>query len=445
MTKPRTLADWLAHAERQHPVGIDLGLARVGAAAERLGFAAPARRPAPRNVIVAGTNGKGSTCVALEALLRGAGVRVGTTLSPHLHKFNERVRIDGAAVSDGELCEAFETVDAGRGDVPLTYFEYGVLVAMVCFRRAAVDVAVLEVGLGGRLDAVNIVDADVAVITGIALDHQAYLGDDLEGIGREKAGVLRSGQRAVLGRRVTRSVADAAMRLGCLVSRVGSDVEVREHAGSWDFSGTTFAVAGIPSGALAPDNCALALEAAAALVRLDRERVRRDLKGAALPGRFERWRLGAAACPLILDVAHNPDGARFLAGRLERREPGRRFVALLGTLADKDVAGIAAAAAPAVRHWVCVDTHGPRGLRAAALCERLTDHGAVEAAAGPAEALERALALSDTADGILAFGSFSVVEQLRDLLLAGFAGARPEPPPASTGGAPMQAPMDDER
>ncbi len=438
-TDPKTLQHWLDHAQAVHPVGIDLGLERVGRAARRLGFDAPGHRPAPRSVIVAGTNGKGSTCVALEALLRAAGLAVGTTLSPHVHVFNERVRVDGQMLDDEVLAEAFARVDAARDGIPLTYFEFSALVALDSFRRAEVDVAVLEVGLGGRLDAFNLVDADVAVITGIGLDHQAYLGNDVETIGREKAGVMRPGQRVVLGRRVTDSVVQAARELDCRVTRLGAHFHVQQNRTHWDFIAPQGAVEDLAVGALAPDNCALALEAARHLTGLPEPEARSALTAATLPGRMEAWRVGAEGRLLLLDVAHNPDAARFLAEQLALRHPERRFVAILGTLEDKDSAGVVAALSASVRAWLYVPTRGPRGLSARALADRTAAaaRGPTAMVGDPAQGLDRALSLCDAGDAILAFGSFDLVEQMRETLMAGHLGARPA---AATGRMTAEAP-----
>lgn len=425
----RTLNQWLDHAGRLHAVGIDLGLTRVGQVADALGFDRPGRRPAARSVIVAGTNGKGSTCIALDSLLRAAGLEVGVTLSPHLHRFNERVRIGGKALDDATLANAFAAVEAARGDVPLTYFEFAALVALYCFRSARVDVAVLEVGLGGRLDAFNLVAADVAVITSIGLDHQAYLGEDLESIGREKAGVLRPGQRVVLGADVSRSVLQAARDLGCETTRLGVDFHVRRDGARWHWRGSR-SVTGIPLGSLAPDNCALALEAAAALAAWPDD-PRRALSAVQLEGRMEAWRIGNR--PLLLDVAHNPAGAHFLARELERRYPDRRFVAVLGMLADKDVLAVVEALSERVAGWICIGTRGPRGLGAAALQERIAPRAIGTAALDAAHALALASAACGPADGILAFGSFDLVEQMRDELLTGRAGAVLEQPAEPAG------------
>ncbi|MFU8818082.1 MAG: bifunctional folylpolyglutamate synthase/dihydrofolate synthase, partial [Pseudomonadales bacterium] len=395
------------------------GLERVAQVAERMGFAAPRRLPAPRAVIVAGTNGKGSTCVALEALLRSAGLTVGTTLSPHVHLFNERVRINGEQADDQTLCAAFAAVDAARGEIPLTYFEFSALVAMHCFRDAAVDAAVLEVGLGGRLDAFNLVAADVAVVTSIGLDHQSYLGNDVETIGSEKAGVFRDQQRVVVGECVTASVLEAAAGLDCRLTRCGVDFLVHERADGWDYLGAERAFRQLPLGALAPHNCALAIEAAGHLVALDERQVRRALDGLSLPGRFETHWIGRDATPrlLLADVAHNPAGAGFLRQQLRVRYPGKRFVALFGMLDDKDATGTAAALQDLVAAWVCVPTAGARGLSGRDLATRLNGVAApstVIAVADVASGLAEAQALCSQGDGILAFGSFSLVEQVRD-------------------------------
>jgi dihydrofolate synthase / folylpolyglutamate synthase len=445
---PVTLAEWLAHAERQHTVGIDLGLDRVTRVAEALGFTAPDHRPAPRNLIIAGTNGKGSTTVFSEALLRARGLRVGATLSPHVHRFNERVRLDGEPVDDAWLCRAFAAVEAARGPVPLTYFEYSALVALWIFRDAAVDVAVLEVGLGGRLDAFNLVGADVAVITSIGLDHEAFLGSDLQGIGLEKAGVMRPGRDVVTGADVTASVHAQARRLGCRLRAMGeafSFVQARDH---WQFAGAAGSFTDLPWGALAPYNCAVAIEAVSCLEPVTEAMVRDALAIAELPGRCEAWEVADRL--LLVDVAHNPAGAAFLRRLIETRHPGQRFTALLGMFADKDAEGVVAALGGLVNQWICVPTSGPRGQGSEALAARVRaalsrgttadsigkagvgDRAAVpvSAAADVASGLDAAMAAPSgvpgtaTGDGILAFGSFSLVEGLRDVLATGRLSAR---------------------
>lgn len=443
----RTLSDWLAHAERQHPVGIDLGLGRVTRVAQALGFAPPDHRPAPRNVIVAGTNGKGSTTVFTEALLRAAGLRVGSTLSPHVHRFNERVRIDGRPVDDAALCAAFEAVESARGRDTLTYFEYSALVALHLFRAAAVDVAVLEVGLGGRLDAFNLVGADVAVVTSIGLDHEAFLGSDLEGIGREKAGVMRAGRDVVLGADVTASVRAEARRLGCRVRAMGDAFEFSQEADRWHYSGRAGTLRNLPWGWLAPYNCSVAIETAACLVDVDEAMVRRALTEAQLPGRCEAWTFDGRL--VLVDVAHNPAGAAFLRRLVEARHPGQRFVALVGMLADKDPVGVADVMAALVARWICVPTQGARGQSADALAARLRSalgirdrEDRVTTAPDVVAGLEAAAAVAGHGEGILAFGSFNLVETLREGLAEGKLAPRARPVTAPAASARVTGPRD---
>ncbi len=282
----RSLDEWLAHADRVHPVGIDLGLARMRRVAERLDVLPPA----PRNFVVAGTNGKGSTCVYLEALLRASGRRVGTTISPHLNRFNERIRIDGEAADDDGICDAFATIEAARGDTTLTYFEFGVLAALLVFKRARVDATVLEVGLGGRLDAVNVVDASVCVITSIGIDHVDYLGPDRESIGAEKAGILRCGVPCVYGEAaIPHSILRTARELDAPLVCRGVDFDARVEGIGWSFEGrggpsrVSFSDLAQPTVALS--NAATALQA---LLMLD--------PGAAVPAIVDAA-AGARACP----------------------------------------------------------------------------------------------------------------------------------------------------
>lgn len=403
----RSLDDWLGFAEAIHPHEIEMGLERTRTVADRLGLLQASWRHA---YIVAGTNGKGSTCVALEALLLNAGESVGTTLSPHVHRFNERVRVNGEEVDDALLCDAFATVDAARGEVPLTYFEFAALVALETFRRLAVDCMILEVGLGGRLDAFNVIDADTAIVTSIGLDHQAFLGDDVETIGREKAGVFRPGQTVVLGA-VSQSVRDAAAALDCQTLEAGRDFVVTESTGEWSFDSGAVRLDGLPIGALAPANCALAIAAFATRHGVDRAEVAAALEAAWLPGRLEAVTLDGAA--VILDVAHNPAGAAFLREQLALRHPGRRFVAVLGMLKDKDPAGVVGALDDLVTRWITVPSSGSRGQSADELAARLPDGTDVSSATSMPAALTAARSCQTQSDGILVLGSFSAVEQAR--------------------------------
>jgi len=404
----RTLDGWLTYIGGVHVKDIELGLDRVTEVARRLDVL----RPAQRTVIVAGTNGKGSTCVALEQLLIGADGRIGTTLSPHVTRFNERIRIDGWELPDNRLCRLFEEVDSARGELALTYFEFSALAALLAFRQAEVDVAILEVGLGGRLDAFNAVDADLAIVTSIGLDHEDYLGSDLEGIGREKAGVFRPGQAVVLGR-VTDSVRHAALELGCSTLELDRDFVVSEDRQGWSYCWDARDVRfeGLRRGALAPSNCALAVTAAVVL-RGNGDLPTGVLADASLPGRMETHYLADAQ--VVLDVAHNTAGAVFLAQQLRSGFPDRRHVAVLGSLTDKDAPGIVSALDELVSDWFTIPTSGPRGQTAEVLAERLGTRAT--ACESISSALDKALSFAGPGGSILVLGSFSAVEQARTLL-----------------------------
>lgn len=417
MAEPETLDEWLEFISSVHPQDMDLGLERVAAVAADLGVTAPAGCV----VTIAGTNGKGSTTAVLEALLQSAGLKVGATFSPHLSRFNERIRIDGQEADDEAICRAFAAVNAARGATALTYFEYAALAALYLFRSARVDVALLEIGLGGRLDAFNLVDADVAIVTSIGLDHQDYLGSDLEGIGREKAGIFRRARPVVLGT-VTDSVQAAAIELGCPRYRLGQEFTVQRQPDSWAFLNETSGIRlpGLPFGSFAPDNCALALTAAYLVLELlakpiDRQALTAALAAAHLPGRMETHTYRRT--PVLLDVAHNPAAAAFLAAELQLRWPDRRYVAIYGALEDKDAVGVQAALAPLVRHWLLVGTYGWRGRSAESLAAQIGPGADAETCVSMAAAFERADSLTVPGNGILAFGSFSAVEQARELLI----------------------------
>ncbi len=403
----RGLEQWLDYIETIHPSNWELGLDRIGAVADRLEL----RKPAPVSVIVAGTNGKGSTCVCLEQALIAAGLTVGCTLSPHVHRFNERVRINGVELDDAGLCAVFEVIEAGRGDTLLTYFEFTSLAALYCFKQAAVEVAVLEVGLGGRLDAFNIVDADLAVITNIGIDHTDWLGATLELIGAEKAGVLRHGQQVMLGPDMPASVLEPAVELSRNCMRIGREIEYKRRPdGRWrlDLNGRT--LNDLPGGRFPMANCALALAAASAICSIDEAAARAAVDRAWMPGRCEEIVLKGRRW--VVDVAHNPLGAGYLRSELPRRYPDARVLAVLGTLADKDTEGILAALDDIVVQWILVDAPPPRGLAATALAERL---GRPEfSVAGPvARGLAEAGSLAQPRDVILVFGSFATAEAAR--------------------------------
>jgi dihydrofolate synthase/folylpolyglutamate synthase len=415
-----TLDDWLEYIERVHPRDIEMGLQRVTVVAERMGLLVPARR----TVIVAGTNGKGSTCVATEAVLRQLGWRVGTTLSPHVSHFSERVRIDAEPCSDEVLCAGFAAVEAARGDIPLTYFEFSALLALHCFKAAAVDVAILEVGLGGRLDAFNVVSADVAVVTSIGLDHMEYLGADEEQIGAEKAGVMRPHQQVVLGPQVSHSVLARAAELHCSVHQCGQTffVDPDSDGAHWGYRSSLVNFPGVaPNMSLASVNCAMGIHAALLVhaslgnaPAVTQEVVAKALAQASLPGRMEQ--ISAGGRDFLLDVAHNPAGARFLAAELARRYPKRQLTAVFGSLRDKDTGGVVAGLAERIDQWIGVDVPGPRGLSAVELAQRMPPGVVCTAAGGIDSALQRARSETSPGDVILVCGSFTLVDAARSHL-----------------------------
>ena len=400
------LADWLARIGVEHPRGVLGGFDGVAEVAERAGV----NPPAPRNFIVAGTNGKGSTCVFLEQLLLAMGCSVGTTLSPHLARFNERVRIDGVEAADQTLVAAFEAVERARGDTVLTYFEYAILAALHTFRAGGVDATVLEVGLGGRLDATNVVDADVAVIVTVDLDHQEFLGDTREAIAAEKAGVMRPGRPVVFGEAdVPRAVRDRARALGAPLFAYGTDYDATLGGDGWTVhlaDGRSASAAARPR--VPSSNAATAVQALAlAEPDLDLAIVDTACRRAALPGRFEtvvsdgrRW---------LLDTAHNPHAARFLASRL----PGPVACAVLSMLEDKDPAGVVTPLLPCVGRWIVTDNGLPRGLSGEVLGTRLEGVVPAVVVADPDAALDAARATTGTNDVILVCGSFDLVARAR--------------------------------
>ncbi|GKW49533.1 bifunctional tetrahydrofolate synthase/dihydrofolate synthase [Halomonas sp. NCCP-2165] len=412
---PSTLDAWLERLERQHPVSIDLGLERVARVARRLGL--DAGPIAERVITVAGTNGKGSTVAMLEALGRAHGLSTASYTSPHLLRYNERLRFDGEEADDATLIAGFAAVEAARLEgeaVSLTYFEAGTLAALWAIARHRPALAILEVGLGGRLDAVNVIDPDVAVVTTVAQDHAAFLGDDLEGIGREKAGILRAGRPAVLGSTdLPASVAEVADTLGAVRHTLGEDYRREAAAEGWAWQGLNaegdaLHLAALPDPGLPLDNAATALQALAlAGVTLDAAACRRALAGVTLAGRMQ-WR--GQWC---LDVGHNPHAAAYLAARLAERTlaPGARRYALLGMLGDKDAEGVVTALAPVIDGWVCATLDGERARRAAALAEVVRGAGGEVVAEldSPRVAADWLAARLDEADEVLVCGSFFTV------------------------------------
>ena len=410
MTAP-DLAAWLAHAERLHPKAIDLGLERVATVLRRLGLETPPYRV----FTVGGTNGKGSCVAFMEAILRATGCRTGAYLSPHLVRYTERVRVDGTDSTEVELVAAFAEVEAARGDVTLTYFEFGTLAALCAFRSAGVETAILEVGLGGRLDAVNAVDPLVSVVTSVALDHRELLGSDRESIAVEKAGIFRHDRPAICGDADPPStLLTEAERHGVRLWRIGREFSVERAGERWSLVHPGGRIAGLPlpalAGAFQLDNAACAIAALLALgMPLPQVAVAAGLLAARNPGRLQRVGAGGE---VVLDVAHNPAAAAALAAALAASPAVGRTLAVIGVLVDKDAAGIAAALDPIIDAWYAATLDGARGRSAAALAVELCAvpvHGAVSVHDDVLAAHAAARAGLEPGDRLLVVGSFHTV------------------------------------
>jgi len=418
-----TLAEWLSWQEALNPVEIDLGLERIRAVADRLSL----QQPDGGVFLVAGTNGKGSVVSALMSLLQASGYRAGSYTSPHLINYNERVMLGITPATDGQLIHAFEQVEAARGDADLTYFEFGTLAAFVVLSEAQLDAWVVEVGLGGRLDATNILDPDVSLITTIALDHQEYLGDTIDAIAREKAGIMRAGKPVLFGDpAMPPAIGDVAAASGAALLRAGSDFEALIDAGSWCFRMNDAQLDGLHLPPGEPQvqcrNRALAL---AAFMRFAPDwRRHAGSVDAALdvlpPGRFQIVDDGGRNLQWVLDVGHNVQALDALAANLQALDK-RPQTLVFGMLGDKDVDAAGALLSPLVQRCIVTDVGGARGQTAAALAGRLEASGmrAVEAVAAIDDALARAVELTPAGGRIVVSGSFFVVGPALEWLTIG--------------------------
>lgn len=413
----RTLADWLSYQESLHPNTIDLGLERLKKVLGRLAW----DRPNCPVITVGGTNGKGSSVAMLDSILSAAGYRVGTFTSPHLIRYNERIKIAGEQVADGMLIAAFERIEVARGNISLTFFEFNTLAALLIFATAELDVIVLEVGLGGTLDAVNVVDADVALVCSVALDHCEWLGNDIESIGRWKAGIFRPQRQAIFGARaMPLSVASEAKRIGAELLQLGKDFDYEVSGDNWswrflDKNHTSVAEAALPFPALAGsvqfDNASAVLAILRSLPRLaiTRQAIEYGLRNVHLDGRFQSKQMDGTEW--IFDVAHNPAAAQTLHRNLATSAISGRTFAVMGVFADKDAATIIEIMRSAVDLWIAADVNGARALDPMLLAKKISSAGGVvmHVAESVQSACEFARSKVQQGDRIVVFGSFHTV------------------------------------
>jgi dihydrofolate synthase/folylpolyglutamate synthase len=409
--QPRTAIEWLAYIEALHPKSIAMGLDRVKTVVNKLQL-----NPIFPIITVAGTNGKGSVCAMLGQIYVQSGYRVGCYTSPHLNRYNERVSVNLQHISDDDLCAAFAAVEAARGDVALTYFEMGTLAAMWHFCRQNLDVCILEVGLGGRLDAVNIFEPTCAIVTAIDLDHMEYLGDTREKIGFEKAGIFRTNKLAICGdENPPQSLLDYAVKIGANLQLINSDFSVQKTAQGWNYKAGE-QVLPLPNLGLTGDfqrnnaACAIcAVQHLSEILPALQPNIHAALRAVNLEGRFQQ--IHANPC-IIVDVAHNPQAAKSLAHNLQSSACPGKTLAVLGMLADKDMEGVIDAMADEIDAWYLADIHSPRGAQANDLQKILlkqTKKSPMQLFANVGAALDSACKNAAKNDRIIVFGSFYTV------------------------------------
>ncbi|MCC8372509.1 MULTISPECIES: bifunctional tetrahydrofolate synthase/dihydrofolate synthase [Photorhabdus] len=412
------LMTWLSYLGNLHTTAIDMGLERVGKLARTLALV----NPAPKVITVSGTNGKGTTCCTIESILLAAGLRVGVYSSPHLVRYTERVRIQGKELPEQEFCRVFADIESRRGDISLTYFEYGTLAALQLFKQACLDVVILEVGLGGRLDATNVVDADIAAITSIAIDHIDWLGVDREHIGREKAGIFRKDRFAVVGESdMPSSIAEVAGELGAELFRCGIDWRFSQQDRNWHWQSDDRLFSNLPLPNVPLMNAATAMGVICCLLRQDdkvsrainESAIHQGLQNAQLPGRFQIARENPL---LILDVAHNPHAAAYLVQKLAQlpRQPGSRILGVVGMLGDKDIAGTLTCLSQQINEWYCAPLTEQRGADAQTLAQHL---GQPRVFTDVESAWHQAMADADEQDIVVVCGSFHTVAHVMEALV----------------------------
>ncbi|CAM2906236.1 bifunctional tetrahydrofolate synthase/dihydrofolate synthase [Vibrio neptunius] len=401
-----SLAMWLDYLTNIHTSAIDLGLDRVKAVAEKTNLV----KPAPTVITVAGTNGKGSTCALMEAILLDAGYSVGVYSSPHLIRYNERVRINGQDLADEKHTEAFDFIEKQRGDISLSFFEYGTLAALRLFQTEKVDVVLLEVGLGGRLDATNVVDHDVSIITSLAIDHVDWLGDDINVIGFEKAGIYRTGKPAICGQpKAPSTVAAHADDIGAELFQVEIQYNYQlVSENTWRWTHGSYELDELPVPGLPLQNAATALMAlATSHLDISDINIVKGLKEAKLPGRMQ---VVSTDPIVILDVAHNPHSAEYLVERVQQKFSSKNIHAVVAMLHDKDIKTTLEAISPVVSQWYPASLQGPRAASADELCKFLPEGN--ERFATPVDAFKAAMTSVGAEDVILVVGSFHTVGEV---------------------------------
>ena len=420
MSTPQSLDDWLAHISAVHPATIEMGLDRVRAVWQRMSHPRVGGDPISHvTITVGGTNGKGSTCAILERILLESGYRVGCYTSPHLLRYNERVRINGEEADDQTLAGTFARVEAARGDTPLTYFEFGTLAGLAAFHDAKVEAAILEVGLGGRLDAVNIIDADCAIVASVDIDHTSYLGNTRDAIGFEKAGIFRSGRPAICGDpNPPARLVEHAKAIGADLQVMGKEFGYQSHERQWDFLGRRGAKRALPIPALRGSwqlrnaSCALAaLDEVAARLPVSLGEVKRGLTLATVPGRLQ---VLPGKPAIVLDVAHNPHAARALASGLGDMGFFENTLAVFGILGDKDAGGVIDAMRERVDRWYVASPPSDRAAAAGEVAAVLASKGLAERTrtfATVDSALAQARRDAGPNDRIVVFGSFTTVAE----------------------------------
>ncbi|AUI86623.1 bifunctional folylpolyglutamate synthase/dihydrofolate synthase [Vibrio azureus] len=400
-----SLTVWLDYLANIHTSAIDLGLDRVQAVAQKANLT----KPAPTIITVAGTNGKGSTCALMEAILLEAGYSVGVYSSPHLIHYNERVRINGRDVSDTVLCESFDYIEQQRGAISLSFFEFGTLAALRVFQTEKVDVVLLEVGLGGRLDATNVVEHDISVITSLAIDHVDWLGDDINVIGYEKAGIFRAGKPAICGQPLPpASVAAYADEVGAEFFQVGINFEYQQTEESWEWRCGAFDLKALPLPTLPLPNAATALMAlGASELQISDINIVNGLKNACLAGRMQILQKNPT---VVLDVAHNPHSAEYLVDKVTNQYGEKNIHVVIAMLHDKDIKATLETLSSIATQWYPASLTGPRAATAKELCMYLPQGQVLFT--HPVEAFQSALKAATQDDVILVVGSFHTVGEV---------------------------------